>query len=162
MLQQVIKVGGSKSIVLGDKSIPYSDSFKFYMTTTNPNPHYSPEVSAKVTIINFGITPTGLEEQMLAIVVVMEAPDVEKKKGDIVKTNAADKKKLQEIEDVILKSLSESQGDILMDESLINGLAQSKKTSAEINVRMVESKVAEEKIDEARESYRPIAFLVSL
>jgi len=36
------------------------------MTTTMPNPHYSPETSVKVTIINFSITPKGLEEQMLA------------------------------------------------------------------------------------------------
>jgi dynein heavy chain len=162
LLQQVVKIGGSKTIVLGDKSIPYSDSFKFFMTSTNPNPHYSPEISAKVTIINFGITPLGLEEQMLALVVIMESPEVEKKKSEIVRTNAADKKKLQDIEDVILKSLSDSQGDILMDESLINGLAQSKKTSAEINIRMEESKVAEIKIDEARESYRPVAFNTSL
>lgn len=32
------------------------------MTTTLGNPVYSPEISAKVTIINFGITPKGLEE----------------------------------------------------------------------------------------------------
>ena len=48
-----------------------------------------------------------------------------------------------------------------MDESLINGLAQSKKTSSEINVRMEESKIAEVKIDEARESYRPVAYRTS-
>ena len=162
LLQQVIKVGGSKSIVLGDKNIPYNDSFKFFLTTTNPNPHYSPEISAKVTIINFGITPSGLEEQMLAVIVILEAPDVERKKTDIVKNNAADKKKLAEIEDQILKSLMESQGDILMDESLINGLASSKKTSGEIAVRMAESRTAEVTIDAARESYRPVAYRASL
>jgi len=159
--RQVVKKGTSRFIMLGDKEVPYNEGFKFFMTTTNPNPHYSPEISAKVTIINFGITPLGLEEQMLALVVIMESPDVEKKKGDIVKTNAADKKKLQDIEDIILKSLYESTGDILMDESLINGLAQSKKTSGEINVRMLESKAAEITIDAARESYRPVAYRTS-
>jgi len=59
---------------LGDKSIPYSETFRFFMTTTNPNPHYSPEVSVKVTIINFAITPKGLKEQMLALVVKLENP----------------------------------------------------------------------------------------
>jgi dynein heavy chain len=42
------------------------------MTTTLPNPHYSPETSVKVTIINFAITPIGLEEQMLAQIVAIE------------------------------------------------------------------------------------------
>jgi len=32
------------------------------MTTTIPNPHYSPETSVKVAILNFAITPFGLEE----------------------------------------------------------------------------------------------------
>jgi dynein heavy chain len=62
----VIKQGSSYTIQIGDKNLSYNESFKFYMTTTLPNPHYSPETSVKVTIINFGITPIGLEEQMLA------------------------------------------------------------------------------------------------
>lgn len=32
------------------------------MTTTISNPVYSPETSVKVSIINFAITPSGLEE----------------------------------------------------------------------------------------------------
>ena len=60
LLQQVHKEGGSLTITIGEKNIPYNDGFKFFMTTTNPNPHYSPEISVKVTIINFAITPTGL------------------------------------------------------------------------------------------------------
>lgn len=59
LLKQVDKSG---SLKLGDKSIPYNNSFRFFMTTTIPNPHYSPETSVKVTILNFAITPFGLEE----------------------------------------------------------------------------------------------------
>jgi len=65
-LQQVVKNSGSLSISLGDKTIAYNSSFKFFLTTTIPNPHYSPETFVKVTIINFAITPEGLEDQMLA------------------------------------------------------------------------------------------------
>ena len=46
------------------------------MTTTIPNPHYSPETFVKVTIINFAITPEGLEEQMLAQIVTVENPNL--------------------------------------------------------------------------------------
>ena len=59
LLKQVDKSG---SLRLGDKSIPYNNDFKFLMTTTLPNPHYSPETTVKVTILNFAITPFGLEE----------------------------------------------------------------------------------------------------
>lgn len=60
MLQQVTKSSGSLSITLGDKTLAYNDHFKLFLTTTMPNPHYSPETFVKVTIINFAITPQGL------------------------------------------------------------------------------------------------------
>jgi dynein heavy chain, axonemal len=43
LLQQKIKQGSSYVIKLGDKSVPYNETFKFFLTTTLPNPHYSPE-----------------------------------------------------------------------------------------------------------------------
>jgi dynein heavy chain len=58
------------------------------MTTTLPNPHYSPETSVKVTILNFAITPFGLEEQMLNQFVGQEMPELQKKKDTIVQQNA--------------------------------------------------------------------------
>lgn len=59
LLKQIDKTGNLR---LGDKTIPYNQSFKFFLTTTIPNPHYSPETSVKVAILNFAITPFGLEE----------------------------------------------------------------------------------------------------
>jgi dynein heavy chain len=63
-----------------------------------------------------------------------------------VRKNAADKRELVNIEDSILRSLSETKGDIseiLMDETLINKLQNSKKFAAEINQRVRDSKVTE-------------------
>ena len=44
-------------IKLGDAVIPYHDDFKLYITTKLPNPHYTPEVSTKVTLVNFTLSP---------------------------------------------------------------------------------------------------------
>ena len=165
LLQQVTKQGSSLTITLGDKALPYSESFKLFLTTTLPNPHYSPETFVKVTIINFAITPSGLEEQMLAQIVALENPQMEAKKLEIVLKNAQDKQTLLNIEDKILNSLSATEGDIgevLKDETLINELQNSKRTSTEINKRVEESKITEEQIDAAREGYRPVAFRASL
>lgn len=57
--------GGRLLIRLGDSDIDYDKNFKFYMTTKLANPHYLPEVSIKVTIINFTVTRSGLEDQLL-------------------------------------------------------------------------------------------------
>lgn len=39
------------------------------MTTKLRNPHYPPEVCVKVSLLNFFVTATGLEEQLLGTVV---------------------------------------------------------------------------------------------
>lgn len=49
----------------------YADSFKMYLTTKMPNPHYLPEVCIKVNIINFTVTMEGLEDQLLGQVGVL-------------------------------------------------------------------------------------------
>lgn len=54
---QTFRQQGSLVIKLGDAVIPYHDDFKFYITTKLPNPHYTPEVSTKVTIVNFTLSP---------------------------------------------------------------------------------------------------------
>ena len=48
--------------------------------------------------------------------------------------------------------------ELLSSDDLINTLADSQKTSAEISTRQAESKVTEKEIDVKREGFRPIAF----
>ena len=64
--KQLMKKGQQWLLRLGDQDIPYNSDFKFYLTTKLPNPHYIPEISIKTTIINFTVTPKGLEDQLLA------------------------------------------------------------------------------------------------
>jgi dynein heavy chain len=164
LLRQVTveKMGRGKTITLGDKTLSYHDSFKFYMTTTNPNPHYSPETCAKITIINFGITMTGLIEQMLAVIVILENRKLEDMKNEIIRSNADDRAELFELENKILSSLSESQGTILEQDTIIDQLASSKSKSKTIMQRVADSKKAEETIDSEREHFRKVAIRTSL
>ena len=63
------KGNNSLTIKLGDKEVDYSPDFKLYLTSKLFNPHYTPEVSTKVTIVNFAVKEQGLEAQLLNIVV---------------------------------------------------------------------------------------------
>ncbi|CAK4643818.1 unnamed protein product [Aphanomyces euteiches] len=136
ILQKAIfKQGGRVLIHLGDSDVDYDPSFKLWITTKMANPHYLPEVYIKVTIINFTVTMTGLEDQLLGDVVKHERPDIEEKKNRLVVTMAQDKKQLKDIEDRILQKLSESSGNVLDDEGLIETLASSNATSKVIKVR---------------------------
>ena len=75
-----IKQGGVWKLKMGEKIIDYAPAFKLYMTTKLSNPHYPPEICVKVThlnqvtLLNFMVTPEGLEDQMLNIVVKIEEP----------------------------------------------------------------------------------------
>ena len=42
---------------------------RLYLQTKLANPHYPPEIAAQTTLVNFGVTEIGLEEQLLALVV---------------------------------------------------------------------------------------------
>jgi dynein heavy chain len=57
----------------------------------------------------------------------------------------------------ILKLLAESTGNILDDEELISTLQESKTTSAQIKIQMVESDTLNKSIDEIRDKYRSTA-----
>lgn len=67
-----LTLGGVECIRLGDSVIEYSNEFKFFITTKLRNPHYMPELATKVLLLNFMITPEGLEDQLLGIVVAEE------------------------------------------------------------------------------------------
>eukprot|EP00939_MAST-03C_sp_MAST-3C-sp1_P000013 g13.t1 len=160
--KQLFKEGGALMIRIGDNNVPWNDAFKFFMTTKLPNPHYPPEVCVKVSLLNFTITPKGLEDQLLGVVIGKEAPELERKKTELVVSNAKMKEELQNIEDMILKLLDESKGNVLDDVALIETLAKAKQTSSEIQAKVAEAELTEREIDETREQYRPVAFRGSL
>ncbi|KAM6471116.1 dynein axonemal heavy chain 6 [Liasis olivaceus] len=157
LLKQTFVSGGRLLIRLGDSDIDYDRNFKFYMTTKMPNPHYLPEVCIKVTIINFTVTRSGLEDQLLSDVVRLERPELEEQRTQLIIRINADKNQLKAIEDKILKMLFTSEGNILDNEELISTLQESKVTSGAIKIRLVEAETTEEKINAAREKYRPVA-----
>ena len=72
------------------------------------------------------ITPNGLQDQLLAIVVAKECPEMEERKNNLIVESADNKRQLKEIEDQILMVLSSSEGNILEDESAIQILTSSK------------------------------------
>ncbi|XP_024377701.2 uncharacterized protein [Physcomitrium patens] len=162
LLQQTFKQGGQEVIKIGDNIIPYHKDFRFYLTTKLPNPHYPPEVCVKVTLLNFFVTPEGLEDQLLGNVVATERPDLAELKVQLTVSNANMRAQLKNLESQILYSLSNSKGNILDDVDLINTLAESKVTSDDIKIKVAEAETTELSIDETREVYRPVAKRASL
>nr|CCC93687.1 unnamed protein product [Trypanosoma congolense IL3000] len=157
LAKQTYFEGGVEMIRLSERAIPWNPDFKFYMTTKLPNPHYTPEVMVQVTLLNFFITPQGLEDQLLGVVVGQERKELEIRRRDLIKASATMRAEVADIQKTILRMMEEVTGDILDDESLIEYLKQSRATTEEITTKMVEAEQAEVEINASRELYRPVS-----
>ncbi|KAL3693679.1 hypothetical protein R1sor_007330 [Riccia sorocarpa] len=161
LLRITFKHSGSICIKLGDNILEYHNKFRLYITTKLRNPHYSPEISAKVTLLNFMITTEGLIDQLLGIAVAKERPELEEQKNQLIIQGAKNKQQLKEIEDKTLEVLSQ-EGNILEDETGIQVLNSSKVLAEEITEKQRIAEVTEAVIDETRMSYIPVAKLASI
>ncbi|KAL0205536.1 hypothetical protein P9112_000843 [Eukaryota sp. TZLM1-RC] len=161
LLKQIFTSGGMLHIQLGD-TVPYDENFKLYMTTKLANPIYPPEIAAKVCLINFCITPTGLEDQLLSTVVQSWEPSLEEQKGELILQKAKYAAEQDELETKILNLLVRAEGNILDDDVLIETLGQSKITVKKIEDDMKVAKQTELQIDKKRELFEPIARSVSV
>ncbi|NXM42418.1 DYH1 protein, partial [Gymnorhina tibicen] len=157
LLKETFKQQGNTVLKLGDTVIPYHDDFKMYITTKLPNPHYSPEVSTKLTLINFTLSPSGLEDQLLGEVVAAERPDLEEDRNQLIISNAQMRQELKEIEDQILYRLSTSEGNPVDDLELIKVLEASKLKAGEIQAKVAVAEQTEKDINITRVQYVPVA-----
>ncbi|KAJ4452163.1 hypothetical protein ANN_03681, partial [Periplaneta americana] len=193
LLRLVYRQGGQDVIKLGDSIVPYSEDFSLYMTTKLPNPHYTPEVSIKVLLVNFTLVPRmlmimmrneddddgedddddddddddvmmtgyglkdGLQDQLLALVVMEERADLEEARSALIVSSAQMKQELKECEDRILHRLSASEGSPVDDIDLIVTLEASKEKSEEIKVKVEAAEQTQVDIDATRALYIPVA-----
>ncbi|XP_032314242.1 dynein heavy chain 1, axonemal isoform X8 [Camelus ferus] len=157
LLKQTYKQQGNTVLKLGDTVIPYHEDFRMYITTKLPNPHYTPEISTKLTLINFTLSPSGLEDQLLGQVIAEERPDLEEAKNQLIVSNAKMRQELKDIEDQILYRLSSSEGNPVDDMELIKVLEASKMKAAEIQAKVRIAEQTEKDIDLTRMEYIPVA-----
>uniref|UniRef100_A0A6P7G8Z8 Dynein heavy chain 1, axonemal-like n=1 Tax=Diabrotica virgifera virgifera TaxID=50390 RepID=A0A6P7G8Z8_DIAVI len=157
LLHQVFMQSGTLVIKLGDVVVPYDDNFRLYITTKLPNPHYTPEISIKVLLVNFTVVSTGLQDQLLALVVMQERPDLEEQRSQIVVSIATMKHELKEIQDRILYKLSSSELSPIEDLDFIITLEASKVKSEDIKSKVESAEITQIDIDNTRALYIPVA-----
>lgn len=127
--KSLISVGKSYCVKIGEKEIEYDMKFKLYITTRMQNPHYTPEVSTKVAVVNFVAKQEGLEEQCLDIVVGLEQPSVQKQRDDQITKIEANNKMIVQLEDDILERLQQADMELILENvALIDKLDESKAT----------------------------------
>eukprot|EP00762_Andalucia_godoyi_P000343 ANDGO_03199.mRNA.1 Dynein beta chain len=160
--RSIIRKGRSAYIKLGDKEVEYDDKFKLYLQTKMSNPHYRPEIAAQTTLINFMVTEEGLEDQLLAVVVNKEKPELEEQRVKLLRDMNQFKIELKRCEDNLLFELSNAKGEILENTALIENLENTKKTAKNIQESVAKAQITSKEISESRELYRPAAVRGSL
>ena len=73
----------------------------------------------QTTLVNFTVTPAGLEDQLLALVVRKERPDLARKKAALVQQQNRFTIQIRQLEDDILQKLASAEGDVTENRDLI-------------------------------------------
>jgi len=160
--KRYVKKGKGFMIALADKEVDYTDTFALFCTCRLPNPHYSPELSAKVTVIDFTVTMIGLEDQLLGKLILKEKHELEEQRLALIEEVTSYKKKIKQLEDDLLFRLSNSTGNLLDDTELIDVLAVTKQTAQDVNEKLANASETNAKITEACEEYRSVAHRATL
>ena len=149
--------GRQKFIKIADTEMDYDPNFRLYMTSRLGNPHFSPELAAKTTIIDFTVTQDGLEQQLLGRLISKEQKYLEDQLQALNEDVTYNTKMLSDYDESLLERLANSVGNLLDDEKLIDVLAEIKIKSKEVAEKLIEAREKTSEIGEKREAFRPVA-----
>ena len=160
--KQTIPKGRVKIVNVSGQSVEWDDDFKLFMTSRLGNPHFSPELAAKTTIIDFTVTIGGLEQQLLGRVLSKEQKSLEESLQQLLEEITANAKSLEQYNKNLLERLSKTEGNLIEDADLIEVLNNTKAKAKEVQQKLYEAKEKQDDIIEKRETYRPVATRGSL
>ncbi|KAI8449285.1 dynein heavy chain, N-terminal region 1-domain-containing protein [Phakopsora pachyrhizi] len=146
--KELRRAGGRVLIRLGNQDIDFSPAFTMFLSTRDPSVEFSPDICSRVTF---------LQSQSLSQVLRVERPDTDKKRTDLMKLQGEFKLRLRHLEKSLLQALSESTGNILDDDKVIDTLEVLKKEAAEVKTKVEETDIVMKEVDEVTAEYLPLA-----
>ena len=155
--RDLIMAGQRQVVQIGDHQVDWNEGFKVFLVTRHANPDIPDNLSAFINPINFTITRSGLEEQLLATVLRHEQPGLEQKKSDLLAREESFKLQQSALEKTLLETLASSEGNILENTKLIESLNKTKEASVEIESSLIESRTIQVSLNKQRDGYRPVA-----
>jgi dynein heavy chain 2 len=159
--RDVVRQGSRLQIFFGDKFVDFHEDFRLFFTTRNPSPSLPPGAEALLTMVNFTVTRSGLEGQLLGAALQHERPELEQQKSELLQQEESFRLQLVKLEDSLLQDLAASEGNLLENVKLIETLTNTKVKAAEIEEALAQASISSRDLDEQREVYRPLAGLGS-
>jgi dynein heavy chain 2 len=155
--KDLVRQGSQLAVQVGDKPMTYSEDFRIFLVTRDPRPDLPPDARALLTEVNFTVTRSGLEGQLLMLALQHERPELEQRKAELLFKEEEDKVQMAKLEEQLLDELAKSTGNILENKSLISSLEVMKEKAGVISKSLEDSKRVQEDLDRERSVYKPIA-----
>merc|ERR1719163_236949 len=128
----------------------YDMKFQLFLVTRLPNPHFSPELQSKTTLVDFTVTQRGLEEQLLGKVIGKEQKALEEQLNQVLEEVNSNTKALLQLDASLLERLTSNTGNLLEDEELIGVLANTKEKAADVKTKLIAADETKRNINEKR------------
>ena len=154
--KEIHKQSGRNLIRIGDQEIDFSLTFNMFMITRDSSCHFTPDLCSRVTFLNFTITPSSLQNQILDIVLKNERPEVNQKKEELIKAQREYKLQLRQLEEDLLTALN-SEGNLLENNEVMTRLEDIKKKSFEISEEVSKSEDIMRELESTMNEYAPLA-----
>eukprot|EP00048_Salpingoeca_helianthica_P012901 m.192885 g.192885 ORF g.192885 m.192885 type:complete len:4604 (+) comp15437_c5_seq116:137-13948(+) len=155
--KNIIGQGNRRYVVLGDKEVDYDPNFRLYLNTKLSNPKYSPSVFGKAKIINYSVTLSGLEDQLLSVLVGFERRELEEQREALIQETSVNRGLLKDLEDTLLRELAASTGNMLDNVELVQTLENTKSKAGEVQEKLSLAERTARQINDIRDGYRPAA-----
>ena len=154
--KEIHKQSGRNLIRIGDQEIDFSLTFNMFMITRDSSCHFTPDLCSRVTFLNFTITPSSLQNQILDIVLKNERPEVNQRKEELIKAQREYKVQLRQLEEDLLTALN-SEGNLLENNEVMTRLEEIKKKSFEISEEVSKSEDIMKDLESTMNEYAPLA-----
>ncbi|KAI9295785.1 dynein heavy chain [Neoconidiobolus thromboides FSU 785] len=155
--RELRRTGGRVLIRLGGQDIDFSPSFTLFLSTRDPSVNFPPDVCSRVTFVNFTVTRGSLQSQCLNKVLKTESPETDRKRSDIIKIQGEYRLRLRHLEKSLLAALSESKGNILDDDSVIDTLETLKREAGEVARKVEETDTVIQEVEAVTAAFTPLA-----
>jgi dynein heavy chain 2, cytosolic len=150
--------GPRQVVMIGEKAVDYNPAFELYLTTRDQFVQIPPNAQPLVTNVNFTVTKSGLESQLLSITINFEKPELESKKTEILEQQDKLQLELAGYEKALLEELVSSEGNILENRALIQSLEATKQQSSQIEDALANQRQLAAALDQERNVYGNFAY----
>ncbi|KAI0242051.1 dynein heavy chain [Massospora cicadina] len=155
--RELRRTGGRVLIRVGGQDIDFSPSFMLFLSTRDPSVNFPPDVCSRVTFVNFTVTRGSLMSQCLNRVLKAESPETDRKRADLVKLQGEFRLRLRHLEKSLLQALSESKGNLLDDDTVIDTLETLKREAGEVARKVQATDAVISEVEAVLQGFTPLA-----